>query len=171
MTPEELNIKIEALTTRVKELEDWNAQRLRQQITFPLDPESIKAINKYFMRITDDFYYFGGVGAHAFQTFTGVQDKLKFELYRTLIRYTAEPTTDIITIVEPTTADKYANDDTVVLFTDDTVPGGLTGNGSVTYYVVSAASDGYSFKLSASLGGAAINITSTGSGRQFLSRI
>lgn len=50
--------------------------------------------------------------------------------------------------------------------TDGTIIGGLTNN--TDYYVVSVgAAPGYMFKLSATLGGSAINLTSSGSGMQY----
>ena len=45
--------KYQQLENRIKELEKWKADRIRQQITFPLDVYSIGILQKYFLRITD----------------------------------------------------------------------------------------------------------------------
>ena len=158
------------LLRRMEALEAWKAEREKQQITYPVDQESIDALNRYFMRIVDEYSYFGGVGDNTFLSYIGAQGEKVFEVGPGLIRYTAE-TSDFVYIVDKTNINRFTNNDQVLLYTTDTAPGGLTSGGLTTYYVVSAASDGYSFKLSTSEGGAAVNITSTGAGRQYLARI
>jgi hypothetical protein len=168
----------EELIKRIERLERWRDDRKKQQITFPLDQQSIEILNKYFLRIVDGYVYFGGAGTNAFPILVGKQDTNFVDLRPGLIQYTADPSTDVITIVNQQVysaagsgINQFANDATLVLFTTDTEPGGLSAGGLTTYYVVSAAANGFSFKLSLSSGGAAVNITDTGIGRQFLERI
>lgn len=162
---------MEELEQRIRELEDWKNVRESQQIHYPLDRESIEILNKYFMRIIDEYTYFGGAGDNSFFVMVGNQDGKLFEVSQSLIRYTADASTDYITIVDKTPQNKFGDDAQVVLFTTDTVPAGLSGQGLTTYHVVSASTDGYKFKLSATQGGSAINITSNGVGRQLLARV
>lgn len=61
----------------------------------------------------------------------------------------------------------YADGDTVVIYGGGTAPGGLTLG--TTYYVVNATTD--DFQVAATAGGAAIDLTSAGSGELFLSAI
>lgn len=171
MNNEDIKREIDALKNRVAALEAWKTQRTRQQITFPLDVQSRDILNKDFMRVIGQYIYFGGVAGLPFLVIEGIQDKKRFEVSRILIEYKADPSSDVIRILYPSDDAIFANDETVVLYTTDTAPGGLSDLGLTTYYVVSAASDGNSFKLAATVGGAAINITSEGVGRQFLSRI
>lgn len=159
------------LLNRIKALEDWRAQREKQQITFPLDQESVDVLNRFFMRIVDEYFYFGGASANTFRAFIGRQDDKVFEVTPGLVRYTAEASSDLVYIVDKNNINVFATDDQVLLYTTDTAPGGLTAEGTQTYYVVSAASDGYSFKLSLTQGGAAVNITNAGVGRQYLIRL
>lgn len=162
--------EIEQLKQKVAELEAWKAQKEQRQVSFPLDTESLDTLNKYFVRVVDDYVYLGGASDNSFPTFVCVQDNFRFDVHPGLVRYTADAASDFITIVDKTPYTKFGNDETLVLFTTDTAPGGLSGQGLTTYYVVSAAANGYSFKLSATEGGAAINITNAGTGRQFLER-
>lgn len=69
---------------------------------------------------------------------------------------------DISTDILEGAAHGYANNDTVIVWSvsGDPLPGGLTE--ATLYYVVSATTD--DLKLSATLAGAAINITSIGAG-------
>jgi hypothetical protein len=159
------------LLKRVEALEEWKRQREQQQITFPLDAESVEVLNKDFVRVVDEYTYFGGVGTTQNQNYVAVQNGNQFQFGGGFIEYTANPGLDTINIINQVSINKFANDQTVILFTSDTTPGGLDGQGLVTYYVVEASTDGFSFKLSDSEGGSAINITSAGVGRQLLQRI
>lgn len=161
---EQLKAQVAALTARLDAKD-------AQQIKFPLDKESIDILNKYFVRIVDEYVYLGGAGDNSFPVFVGTQDGKRFDVYPGNIRYTVEPSTNVVTIVDRTPYTRFGDDETMVLFTTDTMPSPLSGQGLTTYYVISAASDGYSFKLSATLGGSEINITDVGVGKQFLTRI
>jgi len=163
MTPEEKR--------QLKELMDWKQARERQQITFPLDRVSIDVLSKYFMRLIGQYVYFGGAAGNPFLVYEGIQDKTRFEIEAALIEYIASAGTDFVSILYPNIPfTVFANDESLVLFTTDTEPGGLSGAGGTLYYVVNATADGLSFQLSLTLGGAAVNITSGGIGRQFLVR-
>ena len=59
-----------------------------------------------------------------------------------------------------TAGDYYFNNDVIVMYSSGTMPGGLTTNQA--YYVVNKS--GIAFQVSLSIGGAAVNITSAGSG-------
>lgn len=164
--------ELENLKERVAQLEDWKRQKESKQIAFPLDNESLAILNEYFPRIVDEVVL-TLVGASNIYTpvLLGKQGSKTFDLGRSYIRYTADPSTDFLTVVDRNPYTKFADDEQVIVYVDfltgDTEPGGLTA-GSTTYHVVSAAADGYSFKLSATQGGAAINITSAGTGKQFI---
>lgn len=51
----EQNIRIQQLEDQVRELLDWKAQRERQQITYPLDAESLPALTQHYVKkiVTD----------------------------------------------------------------------------------------------------------------------
>ena len=153
------------LKNDVGELKRWKEQRIRQQITFPLDIDSINVINDHFMRISKSFTYDGGVGSNSFQFYTGKQGLYVFEVSPpSLNQYTVNPSSDYCNITSGNL--KFFDGQTVVLFSSDTAPDPLTAGGLTTYYV--RDSDGVNFKLAATLGGTAINITDTGSGLQFI---
>lgn len=162
---------IEDLERRIVELEEKLAKREAQQITFPLDRESIEILNKYFVSIIDEYVYFGGVGDNSFPVYVGFQDGKRFDVAPSNIRYSVDPSTDFVTIVDRTPYTRFSDDAQVILFTTDTAPTGLSAQGLTTYHVVSADATGYKFKLSATQGGSAINITAVGAGRQYLNRI
>lgn len=159
---------IKKLQARVDELEKYVADRKRQQIVYPIDKESLEVLSRYVMRITGSYVYEGGAAARPFLVYEGIQGSSRFEVGPASFEYVADPSSDTIRILHPATNNVFANDMTVSLLSTDTPPGGLSALGLTTYYVVSAASNGYTFKLSATLGGAAIDITSAGNGRQFI---
>lgn len=167
-----MNPEIEQLKKELQELKRWKEEKDRQFISYPLDQHSVEVLNKYFLRIVDEYVYFGGASDNSFPTYVVKQDNKIFDVpTNLLIQYVANPDTDIISIVNKARFNNFADGATIVLYTTDTTPGGLNGQGLTTYYVVNAASDGFSFKVSTTQGGAAVNITSTGSGKQFLARI
>lgn len=80
------------------------------------------------------------------------------------IPFTAIAATDVVTAA----GHPFVNGDAVRVWnTGGSLPGGLSA--STDYYVISASGD--TFKLSATSGGAAIDITSAGSGSHFLGEI
>ena len=90
-----------------------------------------------------------------------------------LLVTTAAVITNVYTVTDLTnnyiTTDSKGLTDNMVctVTTSDTAPAGLAG--ATPYYTVSTSSDGTKCKLSASLGGAAIDITDVGTGVQTLS--
>lgn len=162
MTPEQ---RIDTLERQVKELLDWKKARMAQQITYPLDNQSITTLNDHFMSITDTVTYPGGVGSNTFTFYIGKQGGIEFEVHPvSLVKYFVDPTTNIFTTSSTL---KFFNTQPVTLTTTDTAPAPLSANIGTTYYIID--SDGYSFKLSATSGGAAIDVTDSGSGVQFIS--
>lgn len=163
------------LIKRIEALEKWKEDRERRQITYPLDFESIEALNKYFVRVVDEYDYTfdGGVGGATFQVkvFEALQDNNLMKISPAEIRYIANPDDNVITIINKIPTSQFADDQQVLLFTTDTAPGGLSAGDLTTYHVVESSTDMYSFKLSLSQGGAAVNITSKGTGRQIIEKV
>ncbi len=133
------------LLTRITALEEWKKQRERQQITFPLDQQSIDILSKYLMRITGTIITTGGASGNVFTTYVGNQNNLNFQVSEnTFVLYTVNTTSNIFTVNSDS---KYRFfDDTQVFFvTEDTLPAPLT---ETNYYVVSADAEGLSFNES-----------------------
>lgn len=136
------------LQQQIDELKRRLDERDKQQITYPLDTQSIQVLQKYFMRITDTVLYIGGVAAKTFISYVGKQDDKIFEVNEsTYVPYTVDPSTNIITIT-PGMRFRFVNDEKVYFVTEDTYPNPL--NGIQTFYVIEAASDGMSFQVSLS---------------------
>lgn len=161
----------EDLKKRIEALERWKQQRDVQQITFPLDQRSIDVLNQYFVRVFDNFTYFGGASANPFTVYLASQGGQFFDMGASFVRYTVNISTNVVTVVDQLSVNRFYDDTQVLLFTTDTAPGGLTAEGIQTYYVVNADPDGYSFQLSLTQGGAAVDITSAGVGRQLIIRL
>lgn len=163
--------KIQQLENRIQTLEKWKADRERQQIFFPLDERSIDVLVKYFMRLNPNgaVEYDGGAGGNPLVYYTGRQGDLLFNVQKdTYTQFTANATTDYITVINPKIS--FVND-TAIYFLEgsgasDTLPAGLTAV-ITTYYVIN--STGNSFKVSLTVGGAAVDITSNGSGVNYIS--
>lgn len=149
------------LENRIKQLEDWKVQREKQQITFPLDIQSINILNEYFMRITGEVNTIAGAGSNEFTYYIGKQGNQEFQVDAdTFIPYTVDSSTDVFTI------QKISFDDNTQIYvsTSDTTPDPLVAGDP--YFVVS--STGFTFKLSLTSGGAPIDITSNGVGKQYI---
>jgi hypothetical protein len=158
--------QINQLIQRVADLERWKEERMRQQIIFPLDINSIDVLNRYFMRITGDVTTIGGAALHEFTSYIGQQDDMVFQIGQiTDIMYSVDPSTNVLTVINSYL--RFFDDDTVTVATEDTAPDPLVPGD--TYYV--RDSDGTNFKLALTAGGAAINITDTGAGRQFIAYV
>jgi hypothetical protein len=162
MNNQELQNQINELKQQVTALVQWRDQRMKQQISFPLDTQSISVLGKYFLTIISNrILFFGGASGRPFNILQGQQDNTKVQLQvDTSQSYIVNPSTDIFTVNDHA----YTNGDIVVVSTTDTQPSPLTLGTS--YYVVSAS--GLTFKLSTTLGGSAINITDSGAGTQFI---
>lgn len=161
--------KIQELENRIRELEKWKEQRTAQQIAFPLDDNSVTILSNYFLHIIDTITYAGGVGANTFTTYVAKQSGIEVGVDAVgLSSYVVDPSTDYLTI--GSTNLKYFDNFTVILYSsvNGTAPAGLSSGLGIVYYVVQGDGSGRVFKLSATLGGAAINVTDAGTGRQFI---
>lgn len=155
--------EINQLRQKIADLERWRDEKLVQQLTYPLDNDTIEALGRYFMRITGTVTTTGGAGGHSFTSYYGQQDNMTFQVGEiTDVMYSVAPSTDYLTVINSYL--RFFDGDTVAVATEDTPPAPLVAG--VTYYV--RDSDGTTFKLAATLGGAAINITDAGAGRQFI---
>jgi len=152
------NNNIEA---RLAALEKWRAEKERQQISFPLDFQSINVLKRDFMRIMSTITTIGGAGGNTFIEYAGEQGDLKFIVNKnTYVPYTVNVTSNVFTV----TSTYFEDDMQVFVATSDTAPAPLAADGTA-YYVIS--STGTTFKLSATQGGAEINITDSGTGSQY----
>ena len=158
-----MNEDTEQLKKDVADLKAWRQKKDLQQISYPLDTQSVNILNKYFVRIYNVLgLIYGGVSLRSFMTLFLKQDTLEFSIAEdTFQTYTVNPATDVFTVQNG----GYQDDDELYVFTSDTQPTPLALNATV-YYVVSAS--GLTFKLSATSGGAPINITDAGTGVQFI---
>ncbi len=162
------------LLKRIEALEKWKADRERQQIVFPLDFQSQTILSNYFMRIIDTITYITvGAEEHVVTSYIGEQNQnlgsngqIRFQVGNVnVFPYTVNATTNILTVPG---GQRFEDGTAVSVYyaPDGALPSPLAVN--TTYYVVS--STGTSFKLSATSGGAEINITDTGTGRQFIEK-
>lgn len=151
------------LLQRIEELEKWKAEKERQQIKFPLDITSQQVLANYFMQITGSVASaITGASSRYFLEYLGKQGPYNFSVSQnTYVPYTVNTGTNIFTAQ----TEFYENTEVYVAFTQGGVPPSPLTEGT-PYYVVNTT--GNSFKLSATLGGASINITDTGTGTQYL---
>lgn len=178
--------ELQQLKIRVEELEKWKAEKVKQQLTFPLDERSIEILREFFMYIDTIIEYDAGVGSNHFIQYLGKQGRKKipnssypnpsvgnfidFEVSPiSLVGYTVDPSTDYLTTFQYSGNIKFFDNVEVVLISEGTAPAPLSAGLGTSYFV--RDSDGYTFKLAATLGGVAINITDRGSGRQFIQAV
>jgi hypothetical protein len=157
------NQEILILKQQVAELLKWKEEKTRQQISYPLDKESIKILNKDFMSIVSTLYRIGGVAGNTFTEFLGKQEDRNFIVSEnTYIPYSVDLSTNLINI-----GNYYLDEDrSVELITDDTPPDPL--NYLTTYYVIN--STGSTFNLTTVQGnaGAIVTLTNKGAGNNYL---
>lgn len=156
------------LENRIQRLEQWKSDRERQQIVYPLDVNSKIILNKYFLAQIGNLDFTSNSG-QLFRNILVQQDnKINvISVYTQLIRYTVNTTTDILTLgadVVTGTQGTFADNDQVFINSTDTPPSPLVD--SIPYYVVN--STGTTIQLSLTLGGAVIDITTAGTGVQYI---
>ncbi len=179
MTPQERQ-QFNQMKLQVKELLEWKKQRIAQQITNPLDTQSQTILNKYFLTATSNLWDNAETG-ETFKRLVVTQDGITNVLYvfTSLIRYTANASAntlllgpDIINRKQGTLAD---GDVVYILAGEGTIQTTPSTNTATppsplfvgaAYYVVNPS--GNTVQLSATPGGAAINLTTTGTGQQFI---
>lgn len=150
---------------QLADLVAWKKARETQQLTLPLDPKSLAILSEQFMRIISTVRTEGGVAQNIFTTYIGQQGNIEFEVYPvSLVSYTVDISTNYLRTSGYT---KFWDDQPVVVDTDE---GGVPPSplSELATYYVRDSLDGHEFKLAATVGGAAINITDIGSGRQFI---
>ncbi len=153
------------LIARIEALEKWKEGKMRQQITLPLDPVSISVLQTYFMRITGERDETSATG-NTFITYVGSQGTRQFAVIQnTVFPYIVNTTTDIFTVA----SGRFINDQQVIVSTSDTAPSPLVAG--TIYFIINSADNGTTFQLSGTSGGAAINVTDTGTGAQYISLI
>jgi hypothetical protein len=168
------------MKSQIKELLEWKKQRIAQQITYPIDTQSLQILNKYFLTQTGEFYYYNSSG-FPFKNIFLTQNKRTnaVGVYLELVRYTASTSADTLTLGQDITNNSqglFSNGEQVVVisasdipFSTNEPPSPLTD--SSVYYVVNASSGGKVIQLSSTFGGAAINLTTTGIGQQYIYRV
>lgn len=156
--------RIQQLEQQVRDLISWKNQKTKQQIMYPLDESSKEVLRQDFVSVYTTKHFVGGVSGKEFNAYLVKQGSFKGSIQEdTSVTFTVDTSTDILT----TQVRSFSDGDTVSVTTSDTLPSPL--DWITTYYVVS--STGKSFKLSLTFGGAAINITSSGTGVHYIDYI
>ena len=152
--------KIDKLQREVDEIKLWINQRKIQQLVYPLDNVSRDIIGKDFLKYESNLDYTNSSG-QVFPNIIVSHDKKQelISVYPPLYSFIVDTTTDILTFDTLL----YVNNDQVNLLTTDTLPSPLSD--IVTYYIINVS--GNTCQLSLTSGGAAINITSTGTGTHY----
>ena len=158
--------KLIQLENRIKELEKWKTEKTRQQITFPLDNQSIDILNKYFLSIYQVVEYYLGDAVDGYELMTHYltkQDNKYVDLDKSkLIPYTIDLNTDYLTI----SSGVNFTDNFVILFAT-TGTQSTSINTALSYYVVNPTS-GQRFQISETPGGSPVHFTDIGTGNQFI---
>lgn len=152
---------LQLLQQRIENIEKWQREKDAQQIKYPLDVRSVAILQKYFMRIIDTIFTEGGAGGNTFVNYLGSQDEKVFLVAQnTFFPYQVDVASNVFT-----TSNVEMQDDMMVYVASSGTPPSPLDT-LVQYFVVNAS--GKTFQLSLTQGGAAINITDTGSGNQYL---
>lgn len=157
-----MNQDIEQLKANVQDLMSWKTMHDRQQVSFPIDTNSQLILRKYLPVITDTVNSVGASGLEFPLVTILSQDNKKYYFQPTFpfYQFTANITADTLFVSDHI----FNNNDILSVYTTDTLPSPLL-NG-INYYVVN--SSGNSFQLSLSSGGSAIDLTTIGTGNQYI---
>lgn len=153
--------RLQQLEREVQELKQWKMQRMRQQLTFPLDKISTDIIQKDLPVVQGKVLFTnssGTIGAYILST--KINNKVEFiGVYPPPHIYTVDASSNVFTSINH----GFQNDDQVQFYTTDSLPAGLSEG--VAYYIISA--DTNTFKVSLTSGGSAVDITDAGTGTQY----
>lgn len=154
------------LETRVAELKAWKESRVKERLALPLDEESKKILHRGQWVFTKTVSYADtATDLSAVGMFFRINGRARVVMaFRERKAFTAA-TTDIITTTDG--QHNLLSSDRLVLSTTGTLPAGLTTID--TYYPVSITAT--TFKVSLTEGGAAVDITDTGTGTHYYSKI
>jgi hypothetical protein len=161
--------KITKLEADVKELIDWKREKVQQQLTYPLDKVSTTISQRDLLVIKNRFIFLRSDGTLNFNGYimndvNGLGEVL-VRAYSTIYEFTVDTTTDIFT----SPAHRFSNTDRIFVLSTGTTPAPLQEFSTGTsYYIISSTTD--TFQLSATSGGAAINITTVGTIRNFITK-
>ena len=159
-----MNQDIEQLKRDVEELKRWKEEKIRQQISYPLDIDSQDILGRYFLRIIGSRQYYGGVAGRLWTDYIAAQANDQVIVGQwTGKRFTVDTSTDYLI----TSSGSFLTGSSVMVSSSDTLPGGLSDG--TTYYIIN--STGLTFQLSTTPGGAAVNITSAGTGEHYVDYI
>lgn len=162
----------EELLKRIGDLEEWKADRERQQITLPLDQQSINVLMNYFMRLTGGYSYDAGAGGHTFVNYFGQQNVVSgltgeasspalFEIPRlSTYRYSI---TDLVNNIATIVGTTIADGSRFSIVTTGTVPAPL--DTLTTYFAIGVTPTTFKFSTD---GVTPIDITTIGTGIQYL---
>lgn len=173
------DLRISQLERQVEEL----SRKKEQQITYPLDEESIKVLENYFLRLVDVYSWDGGVAARNFVSFIATQNNVpalkptknnlntvrgtglnRFELSQvTLFPVAVDPANDKLTFLDK--IDNFDSGNEISFLSEDTPPAGISALGLTNYKINNLA--GYTFNITDTSNNQ-INITDSGVGRLFL---
>ena len=156
-----MNEDITRLQKDVADLKAWRAKKDLQQISYPLDAQSLNILSKYFFRVTKKFFKQIVSVYLPYALLEQETSPVSSMVVRTssIIQFSANPSTDVLT-----GSDKVSNDDSLDFYTTGTLPTPLEQY--LTLFVINAS--GKTFQVSTDIGGSALDITSSGNGTQFL---
>ncbi len=154
--------RISQLEQQVQELLDWKEDRIKQQLTYPLDKESADILQKDLFVFSNLIVFDRANGvANPYALVGSVNNKTTtISVLPNPIIFVASSGADTLTIV----SNPFVNDDTVSVLSSNTLPSPLLDG--VQYFVVSSTSN--TIKLSLTQGGAAIDLTTNGVGIQYI---
>lgn len=158
------------LENRIKALEKWKEEKTRQQISFPLDINSYRVLNKYFLSQASPAIDVVASATGLEATYLVVrQDSKSYTISALpyLFSFVASTGTDELTVtnvLNPLDVPNFATDTPIRFETTGTLPSPLALG--TTYYV--KAPGGNVFDVATSPGGASINITTTGTGTHYI---
>lgn len=158
------------LENRITVLEKWKSDRIRQQITYPVDVNSLKILNKSFLSLIGTITNTSVSGQEFSNILVSQNEKVyAISVFSLLISYTASSITDRLTLganISTGGQGTLPEDAFVVIYAP--APGNVPSplDNGTGYFVVN--STGTTIQISNTMGGSPINLTDNGVGPQYI---
>jgi len=153
--------RLKKLEAKVAELEAWKKARIAQQLTYPLDKISTDIVQKDALIYISNLNFVRVDGIEVPNILVKHNGRVELiSVYNQLQAFTVNASTNVFT----STAHGLADGQQVYFLSTGVLPSPLVDY--TFYYIINASTD--TFKVSATFGGAAVDITDTGTGTHFV---
>jgi hypothetical protein len=156
---------------RISALEEWRQEREKQQLTLPFDSASLEILKKYFLYIIDTMNTTGPNGESFTDFLCKQENQTALITENRYFSYIVNTSTDTLTATYTVSDSKRIVEDMqLAFFTETSCPSPLVQSGLavVNYYAINVSGNSFQVTTVQGSAGDIINLTDTGTGRQWV---